>query len=227
VLGHLEKTENLGRERIAVLGADSSDVAKAVENGGDVADKRLVLVAPGVQELDNDTGQLRTLPPYYAAAAVTGKLSSLSPHVSITNKTLGGIDALAADLNYGQLKSLVQGRVLTLQRKKGVRVVRGITTDDGAFQQISIRRIVDYVKGGTRQRCNQFIGLLNNRRVRGNLQTTLDGFLADLKVREFLTDYKLTVFADRQMEIRGEVLVTMDIKPTFSIDYIRVIMNLS
>jgi hypothetical protein len=227
VLGHLEKTENLGRERIAVLGADSSDVAKAVENVGDVADKRLVLVAPGVRELDSQTGQLETLPPYYAAAAVVGKLASLSPHVSITNKTLGGIDALAADLNYGELKSLVQGRVLTLQRKKGVRVVRGITTDDGAFQQISIRRIVDYVKEGTRQRCNQFIGLLNNRRVRGNLQTTLDGFLADLKVREFVTDYKVAVFADRQMEIRGEVLVTMDIKPTFSIDYIRVIMNLS
>jgi hypothetical protein len=168
-----------------------------------------------------------TLPPYYAAAAVVGKLSSLSPHVSITNKTLGGIDALDADYNYGELKSLVQGRVLTLQRRRGVRVVRGITTDDGAFQQISIRRIVDYTKEGTRQRCNQFIGLLNNRRVRGNLRTTLDGFLADLKLREFLTDYKLTVDATREQEIRGEVLVTMDLMPTFSIDYIRVIMNLS
>jgi hypothetical protein len=35
------------------------------------------------------------------------------------------------------------------------------------------------------------------------------------------------VFADRAMEIRGEVSVTMDLKPTFSIDYIRVVMNLS
>jgi Phage tail sheath C-terminal domain/Phage tail sheath protein subtilisin-like domain len=227
VLGHLEKTENLGRERIAVLGADSSDVAKAVENVGDVADKRLVLVTPGVRELDSRTGQLLTLPPYYAAAAMTGKLAALSPHVSPTNKTLAGIDALASYYNDGELKALVQGRVLTLQRKRGFRVVRGITSDDGAFQQISIRRIVDYVKEGTRQRCNQYIGLLNNPRVRGNLRTTLDGFLADLKIREFLTDYKLTVEADRQMEIRGEVLVTMDVMPTFSIDYIRVIMNLS
>ncbi len=227
VLGHLERTENLGRERIAVLGADSSDVAKAVENVGDVADKRLVLVAPGVRELDPRTEQLVTLPPYYAAAAVTGKLAALSPHVSLTNKTLGGIDSLAAEFNDGELKALVQGRVLTLQRKRGVRVVRGVTTDDAAFQQISIRRIVDYVKEGTRQRCNQYIGRLNNTRVRGNLRTTLDGFLADLKIREFLTNYRITVEADRQMEIRGEVLVTMDVMPTFSIDYIRVIMNLS
>jgi hypothetical protein len=117
--------------------------------------------------------------------------------------------------------------VLTLQRKRGTRVVRGITTDDGAFQQISIRRIVDYVKEGTRQRCNQYIGRLNNARVRGNLRTTLDGFLADLKTREFVTDYKLTVEADRLREIRGEVLVTMDVMPTFSIDYIRVVMSLS
>ena len=29
------------------------------------------------------------------------------------------------------------------------------------------------------------------------------------------------------MEIRGEVLVTMDLMPTFSIDVVRVIMNLS
>ena len=33
--------------------------------------------------------------------------------------------------------------------------------------------------------------------------------------------------ADRPMEIRGEVRVTMDLNPTFSIDVIRVIMNLS
>lgn len=227
ILGHVEKTENLGRERIAILGADSSDVAKIVANVGDVADKRVVLVAPGVVQLDPDTGNPEGLPPYYAAAAVAGKLASLSPHISLTNKTLAGIDGLATAYNYGELTTLVKNRVLTLQTKRGTRVVRGISTDDGAFQQISIRRIVDYVKEGTRQRCNQFIGLLNNRRVRANLQTTLDGFLADLLLREFLTSYKLSVTATRDQEIRGEVLVTMDLQPTFSIDYIRVIMNLS
>lgn len=227
ILGHVEATENLGRERIAVVGADSSDVAKVTENVGDVADKRVVLVTPGVKEKDPDTGQLQTLPPYYAAAAVAGKLASLSPHISLTNKTLAGIESLAADYRYGELTTLVKGRVLALQRKNGTRVVRGITTDDGAFQQISIRRVIDYTKEGTRQRCNQFIGLLNNSRVRENLRTTLDGFLADLKLREFLTSYKLTVTATRPQEIRGEVLVTMDLQPTFSIDYIRVIMNLS
>ena len=226
VLGHVEKTENLGRERIAVVGADSSDVAKVQENANDVANKRVVLVAPGLRQKDPETGQLQELPPYFAAAAVAGKLSSVAPHISLTNKELAGIEGLAVDYNYGQLTSLVQDRVLVLQRKRGIRVVKGISTDDEAFKQISVRRIVDYVKEGTRQGANQYIGKLNNTRVRGNLKSTLDNFLSDLLRREFLTGYKLTVFADRPMEIRGEVLVTMDLMPTFSIDVIRVVMNL-
>lgn len=227
ILGHVEKTENLGHERIAVIGADSSEVAKILENANDIADKRVVLVAPGLKQQDPATGQMTELPPSYAAAAIAGKLSSLSPHISLTNKTLAGIDALAAEYNYGNLKSLVQNRVLTLQKKRGLRVVKGISTDDEAFKQITLRRIVDYIKEGTRMGANQYIGKLNNKRVRENLRTTLDGFLSDLLRREFLTGYKLTVFADRPMEIRGEVLITMELNPTFSIDVIRVVMNLS
>ncbi len=227
ILGHLEKTENLGRERIAVVGADSSDPQKILENANEVADKRLVLVAPGIGQEDPVTGRMLTLPPSFAAAAVAGRLSSVSPHVSLTNKTLPGVEKLAREYNYGELKSLLQNRVCALQTKRGIRVTRAISTDDEAFKQISIRRIVDYAKEGTRRGANQYIGKLNNRRVRENLRTTLDGFLADLVLREFLTEYKLAVTADRAMEIRGEVLVTMDLKPTFSIDYIRVVMNLS
>jgi hypothetical protein len=227
ILGHVEKTENIGHERIAVLGADTGDVDKILENANDVADKRVVLVAPGLAQQDPDTGQTINVPPYFTAAAVAGKMSSLAPHVSLTNKTLAGIDGITNDYNYGELKTLVQNRVLALEEKRGIRVVKGITTDDEAFQQITLRRIVDYTKQGTRIGANQYIGKLNNRRVRGNLETTLNGFLADLVIREFLTGYKLTVFADRAMEIRGEVLVTMDLNPTFSIDVIRVVMNLS
>ena len=227
ILGHLERTENLGRERIAVIGADSSEVAKIQENANEVADKRVVLVAPGLKQEDPETGQMVDVPPYFAAAAVAGKLSSLSPHVSLTNKTLAGIDKLAMEYNYGQLTALVQDRVLVLQKKRGIRVVKGITTDDEAFKQITLRRIVDYIKEGTRLGANQYIGKLNNARVRGALHTTLNGFLTARVIDEFLTGYKLEVFADRAMEIRGEVRVTMDLQPTFSIDVIRVIMNLS
>jgi hypothetical protein len=227
LLAHVEMTENLSRERIAVVGADSSDVTKILANANDVADKRMILVAPGLQQTDPVSGLTIQLPPSYAAAAIAGKLASLSPPISITNKTLGGIDALAADYNYADLKALVQNRVLALENRRGVRVVKGITTDDQAFQQITLRRIIDYIKEGTRIGANQYIGRLNNTRVRESLRTTLDGFLASVQRDDFLTGYKLTVFADRAMEIRGEVRVVMDLSPTFSIDVIRVVMNLS
>ena len=227
VIGHVEKTENLGRERIAVIGADSNEVEKILENANDIADKRVILVAPGMRQTDPETGAVIDLPPYFSAAVIAGKLASLSPHISLTNKTVAGVEELSSLFNYGDLKSLVLNRVLVLQKKRGIRVVKGITTDDEAFKQITLRRIVDYVKQGTRLGANQYIGKLNNKRVRDNLRTTLDSFLADLLIREFLTGYKLTVFADRPMEIRGEVLVTMDLNPTFSIDVIRVVMNLS
>ncbi|MGQ0643058.1 MAG: phage tail sheath subtilisin-like domain-containing protein, partial [Gemmatimonadaceae bacterium] len=216
VLAHLEKTENAGRERIAFVGADSSDIDKVLENANDVADKRLVLVAPGLRQTDPETDRTIVLPPSYAAAAVAGRTASLPPHVSLTNKTLFGIDALDTTYSQGELKALVQNRVLALHTKRGVRVVKGISTHDEAFQQITTRRIVDYGKQGTRMGANQYIGKLNNRRVRENLRTTLDRFLADLVLREFLTGYTLNITADRAMEIRGEVLVTMDLMPTFS-----------
>jgi hypothetical protein len=226
VLAHVEKSENLGRERIAVVGADSSDPDKVVENANEIADKRVVLVAPALRQTDPDTGRPTILPPAFAAAAVAGRMASLPPHVSLTNKTLA-VENLDRAYNYGELKALVQNRVLALQPKRGTRIVKGITTHDEAFQQITLRRIVDYVKTGTRMGANQYIGKLNNRRVREALRTTLDRFLSDLVLREFLTGYALSVTADRAQEIRGEVLVTMDLNPTFSIDVVRVVMNLS
>lgn len=227
LLGHVEKTENLGRERIAVVGADSSEVEKALANANEVADKRVILVAPGLLQQDPASGRTVRLPPAYAAAAVAGRLAALPPHVSLTNKTLAGIDGLDRAYNYGDLKALVQSRVLALETRRGVRVVKGITTHDEAFRQITLRRIVDYVKEGTRIGANQYIGKLNNTRIRENLRTTLDSFLADLLLREYLTGYRLAVYADRAMEIRGEVQVVMELRPTFSIDVVRVLMNLS
>jgi hypothetical protein len=100
-----------------------------------------------------------------------------------------------------------------------VRVVRGITMDDGAFRQITTRRIVDYAKSGIRQACNPFIGRLNNNRVRAAILTRM---VQD----EQLTGYTLEVTATRQDEIGGRVRVNATIQPTFSIDYIMVTLVL-
>ena len=209
-----------------MVGADEDSPSVVSANADSVSDDRLVLVSPGVQTQDLTSGKKVSLTPAYAAAAVAGLIASLAVHVSPTNKTLA-VSGLTTSYNDGQLKQLLGSRVMPLQRKAGFRVVKGITTDSGPFRQISVRRIVDYAKQGTRIGSLPYIGRLNNARVRGALQATLNGFLSDMVLNEQLTEFTLTVTATREQEIAGVALVTMLLKPTFSIDYIKVIMNLS
>ncbi len=226
LLSNVETAENNGRERIAVVGADEDSPSVVSANADSVSDDRLVLVSPGIQAQDLTSGNTVSLTPAYAAAAVAGLVAALAVHVSPTNKTLA-VSGLTTSYNDGQLKQLLGSRVMPLQRKAGFRVVKGITTDSGPFRQISVRRIVDYAKQGTRIGSLPYIGRLNNARVRGALQATLNGFLSDMVLNEQLTEFTLTVTATREQEIAGVALVTMLLKPTFSIDYIKVIMNLS
>ncbi len=231
LLAHLEATENEGRERIGVIGVSNNDPATLVAN--DVSkgsNPRLVLVAPGIKADDaarvGEANKQVTLPAAYAAALVAGRMATLAPHISLTNKDLA-VDALARDYTRAEQKNLLNNRVLLLVPSFGIRALKGITTDTGAFKQVSVRRIVDYAKAGVRQGCNPYIGRLNNSRVRAAMKATLDGFLSGMVLDEMLVGYELDVSANRAQEINGQAIVTMTLQPTFSIDFIKVIMNLS
>ncbi len=231
MLAHLEETENDGRERIGVMGA-SSDVP-AVVVADDVSkgsNPRLVLVAPGIAADDaarvGEPNKRVKLPASYAAALVAGRMATLAPHISLTNKDLAA-DDLARDYTRAEQKNLLNNRVLLLTKSFGIRALKGISTDSGAFRQISVRRIVDYAKAGVRLGSNPYIGRLNNSRVRSALKATLDGFLSGMVLDEMLVGYELDVSATRAQEINGQAIVTMTLQPTFSIDFIKVIMNLS
>ena len=226
MLAHLEATENDGLERIAVMGVTSDTVADVLNNDVQaVSNKRVVLVGPGLQANDSRTSLQVDLPGSYSAALVAGRLSTLAPHISLTNKDVAA-DGLTTDYTRAQQKQLLQSRVMVLHRKFGIRALKGISTDTGAFKQISVRRIVDFAKAGVRKGSNPYIGKLNNVRVRGALKATLDGFLASMVLDEMLTEYQLDVTATRAQEINGIALVTLTLKPTFSIDFVKVIMNL-
>ncbi len=222
VQGHLARTLGEGRERIAVLGAHApgtaTDPGEVVTDADALESDRVVLVAPGLRTADG------TLPPSYLAAVVAGKLATLAPHVSLTNKSL----AATPDVRYstGVITTLLGKQVLVVRQKYGTQVVRGITTSAPPFSQISVRRIVDFAKAGVRLGSDPYIGRLNNARVRAALKATLDGFLSQMVLDEMLTGYDLTVTATRAQEITGVCAVVMNLKPTFSIDYIRVTMNL-
>lgn len=226
IVAHCETTENLSRERIALVGGgpgdDSSQILKYADQ---MSDDRVILVAPAIKARDSASKKEVILPGSYAAAAVAGKISSLAVHVAPTNKTLSLV-GLDENYSYGILKDLVNNRVLVIEEKMGYRIVRGVTTDDGAFKQITTRRIVDYAKEGIRMGSLPYIGRLNNSRVRAALRATLDGFLSRMVVDEQIVEYTLNVSATRQEEINGICRVETTLKPTFSIDYIKVVITL-
>jgi hypothetical protein len=145
--------------------------------------------------------------------------------VSLTNKDVAA-DGLTRQYTRAEQKQLLLNRILVLVRHLGIRVLRGITTDTGPFRQISVRRIVDYAKAGVRIGANPYIGRLNNARVRAAMKATLDGFLSQMVLDEMLISYELEVSATRAQEIVGVAAVTMVLRPTFSIDFIRVTMIL-
>jgi hypothetical protein len=230
VLAHLEATENEGLERLAILGVSSDDLSKLTDDTNKVSSPRAILVAPGIVADDASrvgaANKSVNLTSSYTAALVAGRLSTLAPHISLTNKDVPAGD-LTRYYTRAEQKQLLADGVLVLIPNLGIRVLKGITTDTGAFKQISVRRIVDYAKAGVRVGSNPYIGRLNNARVRAALKATLDGFLAGMVLDEMLIAYTLDVTATRAQEINGQAVVTMTLQPTFSIDFVKVIMTLS
>ena len=232
LLGHVDSMESQGKDRIGLIGCELGDDVDAIKGHTEtLGHRRMIFVAPGIKVTDAAASVAQgrdvvvTLPGSYTAAAVAGKLASLAPHISPTNKVVS-VRGLEHEFFRANLKDLVQNRVLCLEKKMGFRIVRGITTDSGPFSQITTRRIVDKAKAGIRIGSLPFIGRLNNERVRKALKGALDGFLTSMVQDEALQSYELEVTATRSDEIAGRAIVTVVLRPTFSIDYIKVIMYL-
>jgi Phage tail sheath C-terminal domain/Phage tail sheath protein subtilisin-like domain len=222
--GILEVAENNGRDAIAVIGSDA--VTLATIKAQIVDNDRIVMATPGIQAFDAVGKKSVALKGTYTAAAVAGLLSTLPPQFSPTNKFLPAVSQLSQRFGYGEIKDLLSSRFLVLEDRQGIRVVRGLTTESGAFKQITTRRIVDFAKAGIRQACDPFIGKLNNQRVRKAMQGAIDGFLTSMVQDEALTGYKLDVTATRADEIAGRAIVTAVLRPTFSIDFVAVTLVL-
>lgn len=214
------------RERIGIVGSALEDTLDDIR-GHSLNSDRIVFVAPGIVTADAVLRDDVILPGGYTAAAIAGLMSSYDPHVSLTNKPLP-VGGLQTKFTNPELKVLLEeGRVLALQEKLGFKVVRGITTSTNtAWKQITTRRIVDFAKIGVRKAADPYIGMLNNERVRGALRTTINSFLTEMVEDEMLIGYDLNVSATREQERQGICVVTMVVRPVFSIDFIKVTMFL-
>ena len=224
---HLQtaSSDEIKRDRIGVIGSGAGATLNDLF-GHTLSSDRVIFVAPGIRATDAPTGIEVDLTGAYAAAAVAGLISSFSAHISPTNKTLR-VGGLETNFTRGQLKQLVLSRLLVVEERQGFRIVKGITTSTNtAFHQITTRRIVDFAKFGVRSAANPYIGLLNNERVRAAMQATINSFLQEMVDDEMLISYELAVTATRAEEIKGIARVTIVLRPTFSIDFIKVTMFL-
>jgi hypothetical protein len=223
----LASSDSVKRDRIGLVGS-SLGASLADLQQHNLSSDRLIFVAPGIRTVDaaaNPPAPV-TLSGAYSAAAVAGLLASFDPHVSPTNKVLS-VAGLERVFTQAELKQLVTAQVLALEQRQGFRIVRGITTSSNtAWLQITTRRIVDYAKAGVRSAAQPFIGRLNNARVRGALRTAVNAFLAEMVTDEMLVSYELEVTATRDDERRGIARVNMVLRPTFSIEFIKVTMFL-
>ncbi len=220
-------TDLVKRDRIAVVGSALGASLDSIR-GHTLDSDRVIFVAPGITVTDAAaTPPVEvTLPGAYAAAAVAGLLAGLSAHISPTNKTIH-VGGLQRRYTAAELSQLVQSRVLALEERQGFRIVKGITTSSNtAWHQITTRRIVDFAKYGVRSAANPYIGRLNNERVRGALKSTINSFLTEMVDDEMLVSYELEVSATRDEEIKGIARVTLVLRPTFSIDFVKVTMFL-
>jgi hypothetical protein len=221
----IASTDAIKRDRIGVIGTGLGVDLDAIR-GHNLNSDRLIFVAPGIKTTDATAGEEVTLPGGYAAAAIAGLLAGYSAHISLTNKVLS-VGGLEHKYTNAELSQLVQSHVLALEVRQGYRIVKGITTSTNtAWHQITTRRIVDFAKYGVRSAANPYIGLLNNERVRGALQSTIAAFLDEMVRDEKLISYELSVSATREEERQGIVQVTMVLRPVFSIDFIKVTMFL-
>ena len=114
-----------------------------------------------------------------------------------------------------------------VEKSNDIHVLRGQTTQNGPFREITTRRIVDYAKYGVRSAAAPYIGLLNNARVRAALYATVNSFLKQMLDGEMLVAYTLDVSATRDQQIAGIAQVTITLQPVFSINFIHVTMILS
>jgi len=223
---HCQQMAEVGRERIAIggsaLGEDITTIKARITKSD-----RFVFLCPGVDVVDTQTGATVTRAGAYTASGFAGMLAKYDVQTSLTNKQIVSVSGVENAYTDANLKDLLNDERCPVRKKTTIKIARGITTStDSAWKQITTRRIVDYVSDGVRTAGDNFIGRLNNTRVRSALKGVVDSFLNDLVTNEVLIGFSAEVSATRSDEIAGVCKVNLQIQPVFSIDFIEVVIYL-
>ena len=164
------------------------------------------------------------------AAAYAGLVSALEPHVSPTNKSIGGVGGLRYSLSSSQLERLLNSRYVTMRQRPGrIMVVTDAITaaapgSDYVF--LSTWRIVAAAMKLVRTVCNPFIGMPNTLENRNAIDTAVSAGLQSMVDGGALTAFDFTVSSTPAERTLGNVNIEMILVPVFEMRRIRVTVKL-
>lgn len=160
------------RERIAVVGGNAGELygsgVNAATRAQGLQDSRMVVVGPGIKDLDLN-GNIITVPPYMLAAQIAGLIAGLPVGQSITRAFLSATGLEAASATTGTLMTqterddwLLSGVcVLESVPNRGIRVVQGRTSwsvnDNYVLKEIVTRRCADWCARSVREACDDLL----------------------------------------------------------------------
>jgi phage tail sheath protein FI len=143
---------------------------------------RCVFCFPWLQTFDGDiSNNILVAPTSFVAA----KIASLSPHVSPSNKELGGIVGTEINLTRAELVKLTTNGILSIAYVKGggYRIRNGRTTEviDTGRWQIFRRRMTDYIQIALARSLYWAVSEPHTKELRRQIRQSIVDFLAELE----------------------------------------------
>lgn len=168
------------------------------------------------------------------SAAYAGKIASLAPQSSTTNKQIGGLTALRL-LSARQANDMTGMRHVTMySRTKGLTVASGIT---GAFNvtkyvrsdytRLTTMRIVAAAADLIRAVGDKYIGEPNNAPQMNALDAEIDQLLLSMKGQGALNSYDFSISSTPDQRVLGQLDINLTLVPAFEIQEINLVVSLS
>jgi hypothetical protein len=226
------------RERIGVVGGAAGeafdDITNAATRAIALQDSRMVVVGPGLRDLDED-GNVVIIPPFMLAAQIAGLIAGLPVGQSITRAYLSAVGVENVSATAGTMLSqterdswLLQGVcVLEMVPNRGVRVVQGRTSwsinDNFVLKEIVTRRCADWCARSVREACdNLLVGQPASPALGQRAVVLTSSILGDLATNGILVgDTSNPPFKNIVATIEGEVLrIDFQASPVIPANYV-------
>ena len=222
------------RERFMVVGGDKNLSVDAVKSlASKFADKRAVVVWPGIQDYD-DKGQLTTWPPTYLAATIGGMLAAQSDVAQPLTAKPVSVRGLETVARLSDLDDLVTNGVLAVRYDsgRGYTITQSLTTWTGdtryARREISTMRAADATMKLIRNSVQGFIGSKLSDRAIDQIKNRVDQALKQANVAGLIVGTPSNpAYKDLIVRSVGDAIyVDVSISPAIPINYLLITAHL-